>query len=259
MTSPTTSDALNLLLARLHPAAMAEPPRLPEIREDPALTEAQAAQEQYLVDVRQARANTLEHDVFRAARVVKLYNGLIEKLTGLWEDLASRRRARLEWLQSQLPLGPNIAPGTSPADREVLLAAWHTALDKARATDTDGRARMLADSERFGDETIRRAVFTASYDASEWQLLDGWMANSAPDTRALMEEWRGLNALIGGFSGDVWENFLRIQFQAPRKPQEVYDLPRLVDAYNISTRQQNLYLGAGQTAQAVLDVNQLLA
>lgn len=261
MTQPT--DALAQLLARIRgDGTVAGPAPLPDVREDPTYKQAEQAKATYVADAAAARNNNLAHPAIRAAGVVKAYNTVVQTLATLHEDLENRRRARRDWIETQLPLGPGIAAGTSPADAVVLRAAFNAALTKAREADAGGREAMLADAERFGDEPARRAVFTASYDRSEWQLLDRWIESHSPGTRALVDEWRLLQNLLRGYTGEMQVRFQGMAFSMPPRPSEAYDLPQLVAAYNASVREHNggvaVSRGMAQ-AQSILDVAQLLA
>ncbi|WP_433361927.1 hypothetical protein ACQPZX_29400 [Actinoplanes sp. CA-142083] len=260
MTSP--DPALAAILTRLRgDGSLTGPAPLPDVREDRSYTQALAAKETYTAAAAQARNDSLQHPAVRAAAVVKAYNACIQTLATLHEDLESRRRTRQEWIETQLPIGPGIAPGTTPADRTVLLAAFNAALAKARETGTAGRASMLADAERFGDEAVRRAVFTASYDVSEWQLLDRWIDSHSPATRGLVDEWRTLQNLLLGYTGEMQLRFEQMAFAQPPKPSEVYELPRLVETFNATVRAHNgsQAVRSGQArAQNILDLGQLL-
>lgn len=258
MTSP-----LDDLLARIRgDGTLTGPAPLPDVREDPTYTQALAAKEQYTATAAQARNDSLQHPALRAAGVVKAYESCIQTLATLHADLESRRRARQEWIETQLPIGPGIATGTSPADRTVLLAAFSAALTKAREASPDERGAMLDDAERFGDEAARRAVFTASYDVSDWKLLDRWINTHSPATRGLVDEWRTLQNLLLGYTGEMQVRFEQQAFSQPPKPSEVYELPNLVTTYNNSVREYNGSVpvrNGRAAARAVLDVGDLMA
>lgn len=228
------------------------PPPLPAVRDDPSVTAARRIQETYPAQVQAVRNDPDLNDIAKARRIGKIWRDACTELANLYADLERRRRARYDWLGQQLPVGPGIPPGTSPADKAVLMAAWNAALERARnATAAPGGnalARgldaLLAEAERFGDDVLRRAVITVCLDEGRIDLVKSWAERHAPEVNAQISEWQYLGQLLAGQHFD-----LRWQFGAfnqPRKPQEVQDLPRMVQTYNEAARAYNASAARGQ-------------
>lgn len=250
MTAP-----LDNLRAALAPAV---PPPLPPVREDPAWLEAQTVADQYTHDAQAARQDHTLTDIARAQRIAVAWKTTVDRISQLRADLFTRRRARVEWIETQLPVGPGIIPGTSPADRTVLMTSFTAAYDKARQANSDQRERMLADAQRFDDDTTRRAVLTAAIDDSQWPLVDGWAAQHATATAALLTEWRELRDLLHG-TGGTDGIFTSRGFQPPQRPGEWFELPRLVAAHNAAAIEHNRSPGRGNApARPIIDLGDLL-
>lgn len=211
-----------------------QPPQLPPVNEDPMYLGAETLQRSYLTRVAEIRENFDLTDLAKARQVAKLWADTCAQLVEFGQDIQARRTARVQWIEQQLPVGPGIPPDVTPADRAVLNAAWRTAWDQVNATDHQGRARLLVEATRFGDDTLKRAVLTACLDLSETDTVDEWTNSHDPATAALLTEWRYLRLLIAGQHFDNrWEPLV---FRKPPKPGEVTDLPRLEAARDAAQR-----------------------
>jgi hypothetical protein len=232
---------------------MATPPPLPPVREDPAIQAGytlQAAYPQALADAR-VKANMTSID--RARLINRIWRQTITDLTAARTDLHTRRTARRAWLETQLPLGPGIPAGTTPADHAVLITAWNNALAAARAATPKQRAAMLTDAARFGDTATLRATLTVCVDNSEWHAVDGWGKAADPDTLALFNEWRqSISQLADGGTGVLFE---AQAFQLPAQPPESVQLPRLVDEYNAAAYAFNSTKARTEPARALLELD----
>lgn len=229
------------------------PPKLPEVNADPAILEGQAIGTQYVLDAGTARADFSATDIDRARRVVAVWNAANTRRAQLYQDLQKRREARADWIETQLPIGPGISDDASPADRTVLQQAFNAALGKARNSTSAERRKLLADGARFGDDAQIRGTFTACFDDSATDVIDEWLATSAPETGALLEEWRILvNQLAGQGFDNLWVN--QALSQIP-KPQEVFDLPGMVNAYNVAALAYNRSArGPGMAARPLMEL-----
>lgn len=234
------------------------PAPLAPVRDDPAFIEAQALQTEYANAAQAARQDFNATDIARATRVVKLWKTVVTRMVELRQDLNARRRARIEWIETQLPVGPGITAGTTAADRVVLLAAFNNAHDKAKHAAQDDRETMLANAERFGDDVTRRAVLTAAIDDSQWPLVDGWAAKHATETGALLVEWRDLRSLVAGMpSTDAL--FASQAFRTPQRPTEWHTLLPMVQAHNAAAIEHNRSPGRGNApARPIIDLGDLL-
>lgn len=240
MTTPEQNASLQALLGYLNltPTKPAEPPQLPPINEDPAILAGQEIQRVYSGEMQAARQDHTRTEIQRAEAVLRVWKTNNDRLAELYQDLQTRRTARADWIEQQLPIGPGIPTDTTRADKAVLQAAFNTALTAARAANDNQLADMLADAERFDDDTKRRAVFTAAIDQSRWNIINAWTQTHAPDTGALLTEWKGLKSDIAGrsisSSGWVWQSFRQI----PR-PSEIDTYPRLVEMHNRGVQAHN--------------------
>ncbi|WP_127501953.1 hypothetical protein [Actinoplanes solisilvae] len=240
------------------PPTPGEPPSLPEVREDPAFIAAGEAKDTFVRAAQMARMDHSLTDLYRAVGVVKAYNTCVQRLGELRVDLDARRARRMTWITSTgLPLGPGIPTDASPADRVVLLSAFTAAFE--RQAGAEKRARVLADAQRFGDESTLRATLTAALDESDWRTFDRWASEHSPTSGALAREWRKLNRLIGGYTGEVEALFEQQMFTLIRPPEEVRTLPSLVQAANNQAEAFNRHRGPGVPLRPMITVDQLLA
>ncbi|WP_165984209.1 hypothetical protein [Streptomyces sp. YIM 98790] len=216
---------------------MATPPPLPHPKDDPAVHAARTTRAAYLDAVARIRVQGNVTELDRARAINKAWRSTVAEMRGHYRDLTGRRQARLSWLEQQLPIRPDIPADASAADRQVLLAAWRTALDAARAADAEQRLTMLEDAERYGDATTVRAVLAAAVDDSQWPTVERWAAAANPEAGQHFTEWRELRTLMTGASIDnLW---VSQAFAAVPKPDESAQLPRLVDAYNDKVMRHN--------------------
>lgn len=236
MTTPTPG-ALDMLRGHLGITEPSVPAPLPPIREDPSIVAGYAVKARCEAAMQAARNAVGVTDVDRAKGVLKAWKAGVDELTTLWGDLTARRTARREWIQQQLPFGPGVPDGVSAADRAVLMQAFNMALGAARQMTAEQRAAALADASRFGDDVTLRATLTAAVDASAWQVIDRWAEQHAPQTGALLAEWRDLGATLAGQSFDSrWDSQA---LQLPARPPEYTDLPVLTAAVNAAIRSAN--------------------
>ncbi len=214
-----------------------EPKPLPPIKDDPSVQAGYQIQQQYPRDLEIARGDRSVTDIQRAANVIRLWKDTAQKLADLYADLQNRRVARNDWLEQQIPAGPGIPDDTTPADKTVLLAAFNNALTKAREADAPQRLAMLHDAQRFGDTAAVRAVVTAALDDSQWQVIDPWAQQYAPDTAAHFTEWKAMRTVLAGRAhGQAQEYFA---LKALDQPQEHYTYQRLIEQHNNEVRQHN--------------------
>lgn len=204
---------------------MATPTPLPPLPEDPSITAGYKAQQQYLEQIAAIRGDTNQTDLDRARRLDALWRSTCGTLATLYRDLQDRRRARAEWIEQQMPVGPGITADTSPADRVVLQGAFRQALTEARNGTKDDRLAMLDDAIRFGDDLRQRAALTAVLDAGERDTFDRWAALQDTGIAEMMTEWLNLQSQIEGHGID---NLMVLQaLRHPKQPPESFDLRRL--------------------------------
>ncbi|WP_405359800.1 hypothetical protein OG535_13290 [Kitasatospora sp. NBC_00085] len=199
---------------------------MPTQDQDPDVNSAREAQQQYLTALQRTRSDYRLSDLAKAEAIDAAYTAYLGALQAAWDRLQERRRKRLEYLEGLVPVGPGIADGTSPADRTVLMTAFRTAYDRALDTNLAGRARMLADAERFDDDAVRRGTLTAVVDLSEINTLRAWSEHHLT-TAAYLPEVGELREAIALRSTRADHRVAQQAFQAARVPEEVRALPRL--------------------------------
>ncbi|MFF3875090.1 hypothetical protein [Streptomyces sp. NPDC001978] len=208
---------------------MAIPQPLPHANQDPDHAAARASKETFTAAARAVRENPNISNRLKAQQVTDLYDTHVKETAQAYEQLTNRRRARLEYLEALVPVGPGIPADTSPADRAVLMTAFRTALDKVQDTDRDGRARLLAEAERFGDDAMRRAVLTSALDNGEQPTIRDWTALHL-DQKGYLDEVGGLREALAGRGTDhLWD---MQDFKPLPKPQEAYQWRLIADDPN---------------------------
>jgi hypothetical protein len=199
-----------------------EPAPMPHPNDDPDFAAARQAPVDYAAALAEVRGNPRISDLGKAEKATAAYSEYTAALGGAWERLQARRQARYDWLAAQVPTGPSVPDDASPADRAALLGAFRTHYARAVEADRDGRARMLDEADRFGDEPARRAAVAAILEHSERDTL-----RNRPDRYStltahldeLTDLQRGGSATVRGFQRQAWR-------QQP-EPPEVKQLPEL--------------------------------
>lgn len=135
---------------------------MPPVHQDPTVLGANALRENYKQAVGQVGGDPRLSDRDRALQHEALATVANDQLGALKSDYYARRAARIQDLQSVFPIGPDVPASAAPEARMVLLEGFRQAYEDAKGTDTNGRLQMLAQAERFQDETRLRAVLTAS-------------------------------------------------------------------------------------------------
>lgn len=202
---------------------------LPPVREDPALVRAAQIPAELTSKIAGIRADPMLSDLAKAQQIDAAYTAALTERSHLYRDLQDRRTARLQELQTLLPFGPGISDNASPADRAVLQAAFRANVDLARAADAAGLHGLLSDAVRFGDELMRRAVYTVATDQGRTGVVWGDLEAVDPERSMVAKEIGEISAQLNrtDFMASAWE---AQAFGSIRKPQEVFDLPTLLQA-----------------------------
>lgn len=202
------------------------PAPLPHPNDDVSFQLASETLSRYTATAEKIRKDVRLTDVAKAEKIKAAYESYKTTLTGAYQDLMERRRNRLAYLESLLPVGPGIAPNTSPADKAVLLTAFRNAYDQAQAAPTfEAREKLLAQAERFDDDILRRAVFTALLDNGEHNVADQWAATHTGEANYLTEAADLRDAVAGRGGAHLWD----VQAFIPiPEPAEAKALPRLL-------------------------------
>ncbi|MFJ4829881.1 hypothetical protein ACIP79_08195 [Streptomyces sp. NPDC088747] len=187
---------------------------------------ARASKLTFVAKARAVRENFNTSDRFKTEQVSGLYDAHVQETADAYERLTTRRRDRLAYLESLVPVGTGIAENATPADKAVLMTAFRAAWKEAQEADRAGRMRMLAEAERFGDDATRRAVLTFAVDHSELDTVRAW-TDFHLDEKGMVDEARELREALAGRS--PLHGFERQDFTPVPKPQEAYDWPRIKD------------------------------
>lgn len=215
------------------------PKPMPHPNDDIDHVAARASKQEFTERAKEMRENFNASDLFKAERINALYEQHVKETADAYERITGRRRARLDYLEGQVPIGPGIPAGTSPADKAVLMTAFRTALDKVReASSTRVRAGMLGEAEKYDDDAMRRAVLTYALDNSEVQTVKRW-ADLHANEAGLMDEVAKLRAVIAGQHFDnLWDSQ---DFNPLPAPQEVHQLPRMQAASEAARRARSAH------------------
>ncbi|MFE2020139.1 hypothetical protein ACFW9O_19100 [Streptomyces sp. NPDC059499] len=203
------------------------PQPMPTHDQDPDISAALDAQAAYLNALQAARSEYRLSDLAKAEVIDAAYTTYLTALQTSWDSLTVRRRARLEHLETLVPIGPGIPADATPADRAVLMAAFRAAHDKAEAADRKGRVKLLQEAERWDDDAARRGALTSIVDSSDWHTIKAW-ADQNLTTAGYVDEVVGLRNMLGGVSNDVNDRFARQACTPVAAPEEARALPRLL-------------------------------
>lgn len=202
---------------------------MPHPNEDADNLAARASKEAFAAMVAEARNNPNASGRLKAQQVHELYAQHVTEIRQAYERVTARRQARLAELESLVPVGPGIPEGTSPADRAVLMTAFRAALDSARNADRKGLQALLADAERYGDDSMRRAVLTHAMDTGEVGIVQSWTDRNTDQAGAMNEVAQLRGVLDGHGHGSRWDYK---DFNPVAVPQEALDWPRIADNPN---------------------------
>ncbi|MGZ3141898.1 hypothetical protein ACVDFE_07845 [Lentzea chajnantorensis] len=202
-------------------ATPTEPPTMPHPNADADFASAAQAQETYKAAVVATRADPRLTELTRAEAISAAYATYSSDLEAAGERLQSRRQARYNWLAAQLPTGPGVPEGTTPADGTVLVAAFRNHYERAKAMTQAERAQMLDEADRFGDEPARRAALTAILENGETNTLA-----ARPDRHGLLAA-RVAEMTELDYPSSTVRRFEMLAFTRERKPNEAIQLPHL--------------------------------
>jgi hypothetical protein len=202
---------------------------LPLIPEDPSYVKGEQVQATFIKQVQAIRADPGLSDLGKAEKITALWETSNATLTGLWQDLQARREARVKELQATVPIGPDIPAGTTPADEAVLMQSWRSVLAQAQGADSTALQKMFAESQRFSDDVLMRAVLTVAADGSH------------PDDFDIVRRWAEMNGATAGLEEltriykemngtALWSVKLGLSLGQIKKPQEAWNLPTLTAA-----------------------------
>jgi hypothetical protein len=195
---------------------------MPPINQDPAILRGYALRQAFDLECTPILADTTLSDLGMAQKIAALYAVVTTDIAAARDDYKNRRAARTAELAQVVPIGPDVPPDASPADKAVLMQAWRTTLADARECDRDGRSQMLAEAERFDDDTVRRAALTAASDNGEGIIINQW-ASTRPECAAQLRE---LLALRDSYVMDGMA--ARQAFGPIPVPTEMANLPTLL-------------------------------
>lgn len=216
---------------------------LPDLQNDPAVVRGNTVKNNYTVAVQVIRGNSQLSDIGQGQQIAQAWQAANAGLVAAYQDLRTRYQARSDALLAKLPLGPApVAPGTSPADEALLLQIFRNNVEQARNAAPDdttsngniGRispaagtlSAMLADAQKFNDDSLLRAVMTVAWETGNITLVRSWCdANGLSD---LLDETAQVQQVLAnnGFSS-LW---ITPALSLIDEPAESVNLPRLVAA-----------------------------
>jgi hypothetical protein len=202
---------------------------LPTITDDASIHGAQQATADYTAAIAAVRANNTLSALAKARAIAAEYQAVKARFADLWDNLQSRRLARLQHLKSGLPIGPGVPDTATPAERVVIESAFRSALDRVRQSSPDQLDGLLSDAVRYGDETLRRAVITAAIAENRSGRIASQLARSYPDLAATLTEAAQVQAQLDG-TDTLTAGWERKAFWPIPTPDEVRSLPMLEHA-----------------------------
>ncbi|MFD9445907.1 hypothetical protein ACFWBR_35065 [Streptomyces sp. NPDC060006] len=209
---------------------MAVPQPMPHPNDDPDTLAARASKQTFTEKAKDARENLNASDLFVAEKIAALYETHKTEVREAWDSISERRRDRLDYLETLVPVGPGIPKGTSGADKALLMQAFRAAYEKAKEATPRVRAELLNEAERFDDDAMRRAVLTTALDNSELNLIGQWTSVHT-DHKDYLDEVRDLReALANWGQSHLWD---MQDFNPLPTPHEVSELPRLQAAAEV--------------------------
>ncbi|MGY1660768.1 hypothetical protein ACI78Q_06025 [Geodermatophilus sp. SYSU D00705] len=221
------------------------PEPLPPVQFDPAFQRALELRQGYDETVADIRADQTASELTMAQEIAQVLSFANTELVTAYKDLMARRQARKEHLQGFLPVGPALDEDQSPADRAVIQSLFRAALAEARSSSDDQLTETLADSQRYGDEVVTRAVLTALVERGRIDIVKSRWADAAGLADAIDEAAE----LLDGWG--PWSLAVRNAFAPLPKPQEVERLPDLQAQAVAEVQRFNQSRGPAQRARAL--------
>lgn len=147
--------------------------------DDPDHGAAREARAWYHRHVAEIRQDPMLSDLAKRKAIAEAHRQHVQDMTEAHGRLTARRQARLDYLNSLVPDGPDIPEGTSPADKAVLMTAWRAANDAVRtAPNRTARAALLAEAQRYGDDIMTRAALTHATETGDHRTVDRWVQDT---------------------------------------------------------------------------------
>lgn len=200
------------------------PEPLPHPHEDPDHLAARASKREFTDRAQNIRQDPRASDLAKAEDIAAAYEQHVTETAAAYQRITDRRRERLAYLESLVPVGPGIPNDASPADKAVLMTAWRSNLTAARDTDRAGRVALLADAEKYDDDLMRRAVLTTVLEIGEMDTLHTWSQVHVDVADYLKEVAALRGALAGRYHDAPWDSQ---DFRPLRQPPELAVLGEL--------------------------------
>ncbi|MEU2348799.1 hypothetical protein [Modestobacter sp. NPDC049651] len=167
------------------------PEPVPPIDQTPEVIAAEQLRQKYWQQVTAIRNRASSDPINSARLVVTGWQELNAALAIGLQEVLARRTARVQWLEGQVPWGPDVADDASDADRAVLLQAFRSVLSQARAATDKGLEQMLQDAAAFSDDVALRASLTALMERDGGrEKARSWWLQVTGDTDLLDEAQR---------------------------------------------------------------------
>jgi hypothetical protein len=207
---------------------------LPAVNEDPLIQAGRQAQADYDATVARLRSDPMLSGLARSEQINTAWETYHRDMNARATKFYEQRKAQLAALESTVPIGPDIPTDVSRADAAVLHQAFSAAFNTALNATPETLRTMLADAQRFGDDTTVRAVLTAASDKGHGGVITQWAAGD-PQRLTAIKQAADLRDLLSGRGRD--SAFARQAFGALRSqlpPSEVNSLPGLRHAAGVT-------------------------
>jgi len=177
--------------------------------EDPDHLAARQARADYAAKTAAIRTDVMLSSLAKARALAAAHQEHTAAVAAAHSRVTARRQARADYLTGLVPSGPDIAEGTSPADKAVLLTAYRAAAAALRdAPDRQARAALLAEAAKYGDDIMQRAAITHAAEHGDARTVDAWV-----------EQAHG----VRNFAAEVGQLRGAIEGHGPRAPFDFQD------------------------------------
>lgn len=187
--------------------------------EDPDHLAARQARLDFAGRVQEIRDSRVWSDEHKAEQIAALYEQHVKEISDAYGRVTERRQARLDYLNGLVPSGPGIPDDASPADRAFLVQAFRSNLEQATNAPRGDLPQLLAEAERYGDDSMQRAVLQHASDSGNTRLINDWVARTH-NVPGYSEERGQLHNAVNRGPGS-WSGWDYKDFQTPAAPPEV--------------------------------------
>ena len=186
--------------------------------EDPDHLAARQARLDYATRAQEIRDSRVWSEDHKAEKLAELWQAHAAEVAEAYGRVQARRQTRLDYLNRLVPSGPRVPDDVSPADRAVLVAAFRAAMDRVQGASKAERRQILAEAERYGDDSLHRAVLQHATQSGDTGLVADWVARTHQVADWAGERRQLSNALADRPFKSGWDYK---DFATPAVPPEV--------------------------------------